>query len=86
LSEKGFGKSHFGIILVWDLEVLQSQPFATASIMDTKQDPKESILLMAFVMILHTRLCRSMMFACFDIGISRFVEEEQIYLWRVITS
>ena len=48
LSEKRGGKSHFGII--------HSQSF-TATYMQTKQDPREPVLLMAVKIILHAKLC-----------------------------
>ena len=63
LSKKRSGKSHFGIILV--LAALGIWRVSTASrslvpvFMQTKQDPREPVLLMALKFMLHAKLCLS---------------------------
>ena len=56
LSTKRGGKSHFSIILVSavsNLKILHSQPFAAPISMQTKQDPREPVLLIALKIMLH---------------------------------
>jgi len=63
LSEKRGGKSHIAIIVV--SAVLEIRRFCIASrpllpmSMQTKQDPREPILLMALKFMLHAKLCLS---------------------------
>ena len=63
LSEKRGGKSHFSIILVSAVSGIWR--FCIASylllpkFMQTKQDPREPVLLMALTIMLHAKLCLS---------------------------
>ena len=63
LSEKRGGKSHFGIILA--AAELGSRRFCIASrsllptSMQIKQDPNEPVLLTALKIMLHAKLCLS---------------------------
>ena len=64
LSEKRGGKSHFGIILVSAVFGILRFCIASRSLlpisMQAKQDPREPVLLMALKIILHAKLCLSM--------------------------
>ena len=63
LSEKRGGKSHFGIILVSAVSRVWRYCIAIRSLlpmsMQTKQAPKEPVLLVALEIMLHAKLSRS---------------------------
>ena len=63
LSEKRSGKSHFGlgchlVSAVWEGCGIASRPLLPVS-MQTKQDPREPVLLMALKIMLHAKSCLS---------------------------
>ena len=63
LFEKRGGKSHFSIILVSAVSGIRGFCTASRSLLpintQTKQDPREPVLLMALKIMLHAKLCLS---------------------------
>jgi len=73
LSEKRSGKSHFGlgchlVSAVWEGCGIASRPLLPVS-MQTKQDPREPVLLMALKIMLHAKSCFSV--TIFLVGIQK---------------
>ena len=70
LSEEGWKEPLWynpGFSCIGNLKILHSQPF-TAISMQTKQDPREPVLLMALkimLIMLHAKLCLSMIIILF---------------------
>ena len=69
LSEKRVGKTYFGMILLSTVSEIWRFCIASHSLlpisMQTKQDPGEPVLLMALIIMLHAKLCLSMVMFLF---------------------